>query len=77
MLCRQIKLFGEVAVAIDGRKFLAANNRDKNFTPAGKQRRMVEINASIERHLAEMDTADLAEPPSTVKVAPGFRTGSP
>ncbi len=68
VLCRQIGLFGDAVVAIDGSKFKAVNNRDKNFTPAKMQRRMAEINASIERYLAEMDAADLAEPPLTVKV---------
>jgi transposase len=41
-------------VAIDGSKFKAVNNRDKNFTAA--------INESIERYLTSMDTADRAEP---------------
>jgi transposase len=33
MLCRQLDLFSEAVVAIDGSKFKAVNNRDKNFTP--------------------------------------------
>src|SRR3546814_18213666 len=69
MLCRQIGLLGDVVVAIDGSKFKAVNNRDKNFTPAKMQRRMAELNAGIDRYLAEMDAADLAEPASTMKVA--------
>src|SRR6202035_5375529 len=32
MLCRQLKLFSDATVAIDGSKFKAVNNRDKNFT---------------------------------------------
>jgi transposase len=32
-LCRQIGLFEQALVAIDGSKFKAVNNRDKNFTP--------------------------------------------
>lgn len=68
MLCRQIGLFGDAVVAIDGSKFKAVNNRDKNFTPAKMQRRMAEIEASIERYLAEMDATDRAEPPSQTKV---------
>src|SRR4051794_29744868 len=31
-LCRRLKLFTEGIVAIDGSKFKAVNNRDKNFT---------------------------------------------
>ena len=34
MLCRQIGLLNGDDVAIDGRKFKAVNNRDKNVTPA-------------------------------------------
>jgi transposase len=32
-LCRHIGLFEHALVAIDGSKFKAVNNRDKNFTP--------------------------------------------
>ena len=46
MLCRQIGLLDGNVVAIDGSKFKAVNNRDKNFTPAKLKRRMEEIDAS-------------------------------
>src|ERR1700674_3314815 len=62
VLCRQLNLFTEAIVAIDGSKFKAVNNRDKNFTPAKMQRRMAQIEENIERYLADMDTADRAEP---------------
>src|SRR6266550_4241741 len=39
MLCRRLDLFAEVSVAIDGSKFKAVNNRDKNFTRAKMERR--------------------------------------
>ena len=45
-------------VAIDGRKFKAVNNRDRNFTSAKLKRRMDEIEASISRYLAALDAAD-------------------
>src|SRR5262250_3986003 len=32
VLCRRMKLFSESVVAIDGSKFKAVNNRDRNFT---------------------------------------------
>src|SRR6202789_617251 len=32
VMCRELKLFSEAIVAIDGSKFKAVNNRDKNFT---------------------------------------------
>ncbi len=62
VLCRQLNLFTEAIVAIDGSKFKAVNNRDKNFTPAKMQRRMAQIEESIARYLTDMDTADRAEP---------------
>src|SRR5437867_2681791 len=62
VLCRQLNLFTEAIIAIDGSKFKAVNNRDKNFTPAKMQRRMAQIEESIARYLAAMDTADRAEP---------------
>jgi len=62
VLCQQLGLFSEALVAIDGSKFKAVNNRDRNFTSAKLQRRMEEIESSINRYLAALDTADLQEP---------------
>ena len=62
VLCRQLNLFTQALVAIDGSKFKAVNNRDKNFTSAKMKRRMAAIDESIERYLSSMDTADRAEP---------------
>jgi hypothetical protein len=62
VLCRRLNLFGEAMVAIDGAKFKAVNNRDKNFTCAKMQRRLAQIEESIARYLTAMDTADRAEP---------------
>ncbi len=54
LLCRHMGLFGDAVVAIDGSKFKAVNNRDRNFTPAKMQRRLAEIEAAIARYMAEM-----------------------
>src|SRR5450830_1156126 len=62
VLCQQLGLFSEALVAIDGSKFKAVNNRDRNFTSAKLQRRMEEITASIGRYLSALDTADRQEP---------------
>src|SRR6266540_2963414 len=62
VLCRKLDLFSQAIVAIDGSKFKAVNNRDRNFTSAKIERRMKQIEESIERYLAAMDTADRAEP---------------
>ena len=48
-VCRQLYLFTEAIVAIDGSKFKAVNNRDKNFTAAKMRRRMAQIEESIAR----------------------------
>jgi len=40
MLCSKLKLFTEAFVAIDGSKFKAVNNRDKNFTKVKLKRRL-------------------------------------
>lgn len=50
VLCQQLGLFGENLVAIDGSKFKAVNNRDRNFTSAKLKQRMEAIEASINRN---------------------------
>jgi transposase len=60
-LCHRLKLFSQALVAVDGSKFKAVNNRDRNFTVAKVQRRMEHIEASINRYMASLDTADQAE----------------
>ena len=62
VLCQKLGLFAESLVAIDGSKFKAVNNRDRNFTSAKLQRRMEEIESSINRYLTALDTADRQEP---------------
>jgi transposase len=57
-LSRQIGLFGEAVVAIDGSKFKAVNNRDKNFTPHKLKARMQQLEDSIARYLNDLDRAD-------------------
>lgn len=65
VLCQQLGLFGENLVAIDGSKFKAVNNRDRNFTSAKLKRRMEEIESSINRYLTALDTVDRQEPTSS------------
>lgn len=60
-LCRQLDLFSDATVAIDGSKFKAVNNRDKNFTPHKLAMRMKQIDESVERYLQELDSADRAQ----------------
>ena len=58
VLCRQFNLFTRTIVAIDGSKFKAVNNRDKNFTVAKVAKRIEQVEASIARYLAVLDRAD-------------------
>jgi transposase len=58
VLCRELNLFCEAIVAIDGSKFKAVNNRDKNFTDTKLKKRMEQLEESIGRYLAELDRAD-------------------
>lgn len=62
VLCQRLGLFSEALIAVDGSKFKAVNNRDRNFTSAKLQRRIEEITASIDRYLTALDTADRQEP---------------
>jgi transposase len=66
-LCRLMGLLTQASVAIDGSKFKAVNNRDKNFTRAKMERRMAQIEESVARYLQQLDTADRQEPSETLK----------
>jgi transposase len=57
-LCRKMELFSDAIVAIDGSKFKAVNNRDRNFTPHKLKARMAQLEESVARYLDELDRAD-------------------
>ena len=61
MLCRRLGLIAGGTVAVDGSRMKAVNTRDKNFTPGAIRRRMEQVDASIERYLCKLDTADQQE----------------
>jgi transposase len=61
-LCREMGLLTKASVAIDGSKFKAVNNRDKNFTRAKVERRRAQLEESVARYLSQLDTADRQEP---------------
>ncbi len=65
-LCREMGLLAKASVAIDGSKFKAVNNRDKNFTQAKVERRRKQLEESVSRYLAQLDTADLQDPSETI-----------
>jgi transposase len=61
-LCREMGLLVKASVAIDGSKFKAVNNRDRNFTRAKVERRRAQLEESVTRYLSQLDTADRQEP---------------
>src|SRR4051812_25915282 len=61
-LCREMGVLRTASVAIDGSKFKAVNNRDKNFTRAKVERRRAQLEESVARYLSQLDTADRHEP---------------
>jgi transposase len=61
LLCRGLNLFSDAIVAIDGSKFKAVNNRDKNFTDRKLEARIEQLEESI-RHTSPSLTAPIAIP---------------
>jgi transposase len=58
VLCRDLSLFTGASVAVDGSKFKAVNNRDRNYTVTKVAKRLEQVDASIARYLATLDRAD-------------------
>lgn len=61
-LCHELKLLATPSVAIDGSKFKAVNNRDRNFTKGKIERRRAQLEESVARYLSQLDIADRQEP---------------
>jgi len=68
-MCRQFNLFTQAIVAVDGSKFKAVNNRDKNFTQHKLEQRMQQIDESIERYMNALDSADRTQTAETEATA--------
>jgi hypothetical protein len=66
-LCRTLGLLTQASAAIDGSKFKAVNNRDRNFTRAKMDRRMAQIEESVARYLQQLDSADRQEPSEVLR----------
>ena len=64
LLCRQLDLFGGQLLAIDGSKFAAVNARDQNFNADKLKDLIARADAHLAEYLAQLDTADAAEPAS-------------
>jgi hypothetical protein len=61
VLCRRLNLFTRAVVAIDGSKFKAVNNRDKNYTVAKVGKRIEQVDASIARYTLQRHNLRLFE----------------
>jgi hypothetical protein len=61
-------LLANASVAIDGSKFKAVNNRDRNFTRAKVERRRAQLEESVARYLSQLDTADRQEPSEALAI---------
>ena len=61
-LCRELKLFTQSIVAIDGSKFKAVNSRERNYTQGKIERRERELEENIQRYLDALETADRTQP---------------
>lgn len=60
-LCRRIGVLQGACVAVDGSKFKAVNNRDRNFTPAKIASRLAHLEKEVGRYIEEADRADRQE----------------
>jgi len=73
-LCRQLDLFTQAIVAIDGSKFKAVNNRDRNFNRGKMKHSQQRVEASINSYLAQLDKADRDAPEVTEAETAGLQT---
>jgi hypothetical protein len=62
VLCRKLNLISQSTVVIDGSKFKAVNNRDRNYTPGKLKRKREELERSIDRYLYRLDKMDQKAP---------------
>jgi hypothetical protein len=70
-LCREMGLLATASVAIDGSKFKAVNNRDRNVTRAKVERRRAQLEESVARYLSQLETADRHELTKTLAMKVG------
>ena len=58
VLCRELGLFSNAIVALDGSKFKAVNSRDNNFTANKVAKRIEQAETHIARYLTALERAD-------------------
>ena len=57
-VCRQMQMFTDVIVAIDGSKFKAVNSKPNNFTPQKAKDHIERVEQSINKYLSKLDESD-------------------
>lgn len=57
-LCRQMNMFTDAVVAIDGSKFKAVNSKENNYTPKKLQFHIDRVERHIDDYLKQLDDAD-------------------
>jgi len=57
-LCRQLHMFDEGEIAIDGSKFKAINNKDNNYTPKQMAFHIERVEKHMSNYLEKLDKAD-------------------
>jgi hypothetical protein len=66
-VCRRLNMFEGAAIAIDGSKFKASNNKGNNYTPKKVQFHIDRVEKNISRYLELLDEAD-KEQVNSVKI---------
>jgi transposase len=61
LLCRQMDLFGEDLLAVDGTRIKAVNNKDRNFTHASLTKFIELADAKLDDYLQRLDQSDATE----------------
>jgi len=61
VLCKELNLFGSSLVFIDGSKFRAVNNKDRNFTQARLEKLQALADERLAEYTKELEEADAAE----------------
>ena len=57
-LCRQLNMFTDAVVAIDGSKFKAVNSKENNYTPKKLQFHIDRVEKHIDEYLKQLEDAD-------------------
>ncbi len=64
-LCREMNMFADAIVAIDGSKFKAVNSKENNYTPKKMQFHIKRVEKHIEDYMKKLDESDKAEEKTT------------